>query len=222
MAGRWEGWRLGALETEVSRRDKSAGRSRVTSWDAAFAAGVAAACLLSYEVITILMADVVSRGNDFLGGMWTVVATVFVFRNAGAGGRADGLARFVATCVSILLCFLYLLVFPFTAIGMAALIGLGVLILAFVGQRDDIVTTGITTAVVMVVAGLSPEHAWQQPLLRLLDTVVGVAIGIICKWMVLLLFVRFGRRVQADLTGENGTEPSARPAHPRRPLSRSA
>ena len=40
--------------------------------------------------ITILMADVVSRANDVLGGMWTVVATIFVFRNAGAGGRADG------------------------------------------------------------------------------------------------------------------------------------
>jgi uncharacterized membrane protein YccC len=46
------------------------------------------------------------------------------------------------------------------------------------GRREDIVTTGITTAVVMVVAAMSPQDAWQQPLLRLIDTVVGIAVGI--------------------------------------------
>jgi hypothetical protein len=39
-------------------------------------------------------------------------------------------------------------------------------------------TTGITTAVVMVVVTISPQEAWKQPLLRLLDTIVGIAIGI--------------------------------------------
>ncbi len=190
MADRWAIWHLGALENEVSRIGEKSGHKGIAAWDAACAAGLTAACLLSYEAITFGMADLLSRSNDFLGGMWTVVATVFVFRNAGAGGLTAGLERFVATCVSILLCFLYLLVFPFTAVGLACLVGLGVLCLALVNQREDIVTTSITTTVVMVVAGLSPEHAWQQPLLRLLDTVVGVAVGIACKWVVLLVFLR--------------------------------
>jgi hypothetical protein len=30
----------------------------------------------------------------------------------------------------------------------------------------DTITTGITISVVMVVAALSPRHAWQQPILR--------------------------------------------------------
>jgi len=46
------------------------------------------------------------------------------------------------------------------------------------GRDDLVVTTGITTAVVMVVAALSPHDAWQQPILRLADTLVGVAIGV--------------------------------------------
>jgi hypothetical protein len=37
--------------------------------------------------------------------------------------------------------------------------------------------------VVMVVALKSPADAWQQPLLRLVDTVVGVAIGVAGKWL---------------------------------------
>jgi uncharacterized YccA/Bax inhibitor family protein len=60
--------------------------------------------------------------------------------------------------------------------------------MALLQRRDDIVTTGITTAVVMVVAAISPNEAWQQPLLRLFDTVVGIALGVICKWIGSYLF----------------------------------
>jgi hypothetical protein len=35
----------------------------------------------------------------------------------------------------------------------------------------------------MVVAALSPAEAWRQPLLRLLDTVVGVTVGLMFAWI---------------------------------------
>jgi hypothetical protein len=41
----------------------------------------------------------------------------------------------------------------------------------------------------MVVATMSPQDAWQQPLLRLVDTIVGVAIGIGCMRIGSFLFV---------------------------------
>jgi multisubunit Na+/H+ antiporter MnhB subunit len=50
--------------------------------------------------------------------------------------------------------------------------------MSILDRPDDVITTGITTAVVMVVAAISPDHAWKQPILRLLDTIVGVAVGI--------------------------------------------
>jgi uncharacterized membrane protein YccC len=34
----------------------------------------------------------------------------------------------------------------------------------------------------MVVAAVTPQHAWQQPILRLVDTVVGVAVGVVAAW----------------------------------------
>jgi uncharacterized YccA/Bax inhibitor family protein len=63
--------------------------------------------------------------------------------------------------------------------------------MTWLGRRGDIVTTGITTAVVMVVAAMSPEDAWHQPLLRLVDTVVGITIGVICNWIASFAFYRF-------------------------------
>jgi len=35
----------------------------------------------------------------------------------------------------------------------------------------------------MVVAGISPEHAWKQPILRLVDTAVGIGVGIAAAWI---------------------------------------
>lgn len=34
----------------------------------------------------------------------------------------------------------------------------------------------------MAVAAISPQHAWQQPILRLADTVIGVAVGALAAW----------------------------------------
>jgi hypothetical protein len=57
-------------------------------------------------------------------------------------------------------------------------------IMMLLGRREDIITTGFTTVVVMVVAATSPVCVWRRPLLRLADTVVGIAIGVSFRWLV--------------------------------------
>ena len=96
----------------------------------------------------------------------------------------------MATCVSFGLCLIYLSLFPFQPVGLAALIGLGTVVMMLLDRREDIITTGITTTVVMVVAAMSPEDAWQQPILRLIDTIVGIAVGIGCIQTASLLRIR--------------------------------
>ena len=165
-------------------------RQKLSSEDIIYALEMSIACAISYWIITYGLAPFVDRASDLLGGMWAAVATVFVFRDTRANSVSAGFSRLIATCVSFALCLLYLLLFPFQAVGMAALIGVGTVVMMLLGRREDIVTTGITTAVVMVVAAMSPHDAWQQPLLRLVDTVVGIAVGIVCIWIGSFLFVR--------------------------------
>ena len=155
----------------------------LSSWDFAYALDMAIACAISYWLTTDVFYPFVNRDSDLLSGMWAVVATVFVFRETRRHSFSAGMARLIATCVSFALCLLYLWVFPFTALGMAVLLGIGTLAMMLLNRRDDIVTTGITTAVVMVVAGMSPLDAWHEPLLRLIDTVAGIAVGVACKWI---------------------------------------
>jgi uncharacterized membrane protein YccC len=138
-------------------------------------------CVISFYLITHILAHAfsVSRDDDLLGGMWAVVATIFVYRYGYEQTISAALSRMAATMLSFVLCLLYLLFLPFDVLGMAALIGFGAVAMVLLGRPEDVITTGITTAVVMVVAAISPEHAWKQPIFRVVDTFVGAGIGII-------------------------------------------
>jgi uncharacterized membrane protein YccC len=164
--------------------------AKPSSWDVVYALNMAIACLITYWIMIHIPFRFVDGPSDLLGGTWAVVATVFVFRETRLRSLSAGLARLIATCVSFAVCLLYLSLFPFTPVGMAALIGIGTVAMALLGRRDDILTTGITTAVVMVVAAMSAEDAWHQPLLRLADTIVGIAVGVACKWVGSFIFYK--------------------------------
>jgi uncharacterized membrane protein YgaE (UPF0421/DUF939 family) len=161
-----------------------------STWDFFYALDMALACLLSYSVATSVLSPFVAEPDTLLGGMWATVATVFVFRETRARSLVAVVGRLIATGVSFALCFAYLLVLPFHPAGMAVLLGIGTLILMALGRRDDIITTGITTTVLMLGAALSPHDGWRQPLLRLGDTVLGVGVGMACKWIASFLYDR--------------------------------
>jgi hypothetical protein len=173
------GARFSAATTRGQKAKDLVGRQRTV---AAFAhsVGVGTSCFVSYWLITYVLSHVhsVSRADDQLGGMWAVIATVFVYRITYQQSVGAALSRIAATLVSFGLVLIYLLLFPFHPLGLAALIGIGTFALMAMGRDDLVVTTGITTAVVLVVAALSPHDAWQQPILRLADTLVGVAIAV--------------------------------------------
>jgi uncharacterized membrane protein YccC len=146
---------------------------------------LAIACLVSFSVATrdVTLAFSISAADDLLGGMWAVIATAFVYRESYDRSVTAALSRVSATGVSFILCLAYLLVFPFSIWGLITLIGLGSLILTLMMRPGDVVTASITTTVVLVVAGLSPSDAWLQPILRLVDTLVGVAVGVAAVWI---------------------------------------
>ena len=171
------------MTTVTVHREEKSGLQRVV-WAVASGTGVALAALVSYELTTRLLTGAISsRDDQMLGGMWSVIATMFVCRQSYKESLGAALSRTAATSLSFILCLSYLLLFPFSSWGMAILIGIGGVILIMINRPGDVITTSITTAVVMVVAGISPQHAWSQPILRLLDTLIGIAVGIAAVWI---------------------------------------
>jgi uncharacterized membrane protein YgaE (UPF0421/DUF939 family) len=191
----------------IQEQDGEAIRRPLPSIGQAVAMGgaLAIACLISYALIARLLSQAyfVSHDDGLLGGMWAVAATVFVYRLSYQQRLSAALSQMAATLLSFVLCLVYLLIFPFSASGMAALIGIGAIVLTRLGRSEDIITTGITTAVMMVVAGISPQHAWIQPILRLVDTGVGIGVGIVAAWISLIM------TSDIDLTKLKGSAVSA-------------
>jgi hypothetical protein len=163
---------------------------KLTTWEILHSVDMAIACAISYTVTTLLLIRFVDEPTELLGALFAVIATVFVFRESRAGSLSAGLARLIATCVSFAVCLAYLLIFPFTGLGMAVAIGFGAIVMILLGRQDHIVTTGIMIAVVLIVARLSPHEAWQQPFLFLLGTLIGIAVGVCCKWCASYAFYR--------------------------------
>jgi uncharacterized membrane protein YccC len=161
-----------------------------SAWEIVYSIAMALACIISYAVMTEILNVAVEGHADLVGGMWAAVSTAFVFRDSRQHSLSAGAGRLIATCVSFALCQPYLWLVPPNVAGMAILLAVGTLVMALLNRREDIVTTAVTTIVIMVVALERPIDAWQQPLLRLFDTVIGVAIGVAGKWIASFAFYK--------------------------------
>jgi Fusaric acid resistance protein-like len=185
-------------------------RARRPSWLEVRAAvldcGVLAiACLVTYWLATYLFSRLyfLPMADELLGGLWAVIATVFVYRFSYYQSTAAAVSRMAATLVSFALCLIYLILLPFHPLALAALIGASALAATLIGRPGDAITAGITTAVVMVSAAPSAHDAWQQPILRLADTIVGVAVGVAAAWLDLRVI-----HSRTYLGGQSGRAPA--------------
>jgi uncharacterized membrane protein YgaE (UPF0421/DUF939 family) len=191
------------MAQESPRPSPVSGVGGLSAWDVVHSINMGIACFIAYTAATSLLANATARDDDFLGGMWAAVATAFVFRDTRTQSLSAGVARLIATCVSFAICLPYLAFFPASSIGIAVLVTMGTLVMMLLNRREDIITTAITTIVVMVVAILSPKHAWTQPLLRLVDTAIGIGVGVACKWCASLALSGFLREGSAASSREN-------------------
>jgi uncharacterized membrane protein YccC len=146
----------------------------------------------------------VSATGDTIGALWAAISTVFVYRHSYDESESAALSRVAGTTVSFLLCLVYLLLFPFHLWAIAVLIALGAFLLAIAGRSQDTMPASLATLVVLVISSIDPHNAWQQPILRFLDTVVGVAIGLAAVWVSVALL---GRLVQPAAQSGSGATP---------------
>ena len=85
--------------------------------------------------------------------------------------------------VGLVLTLIYLLIARSHPWALAMLITLGTILVTLAGRSGDAITTGVTITVVMVVAELEPRNAWEQPILRFADTILGVLVGVAMAWL---------------------------------------
>src|SRR5215467_12873391 len=164
--------------------------SKLSAWDVAYAIDMAIACLVTSWVMIFLLPRLVGWHSKSVGVLWAVISTVFVYKDTRTHSLSAGMSRLIATFAGFALCLIYLSLLPATTIGMGALITAGVLLMIISGRPDETGLTAITIAVIMIVAANNPQDAWLQPLLRLADTLVGISVGVACKWIASLVIYK--------------------------------
>ncbi len=146
---------------------------------------LAIACVASYWLVTTTEPHIYLRSwaAGQIGGLWAVISTVFVLRDSYEKSTAAAVSRMAATSVSFVLCLIYLVFLPFHVWALGLLVGASALAVILAGRPGDAVSAGISSAVVMIASRLSPHDAWQEPILRFIDTVIGVVVGIAAAWV---------------------------------------
>jgi len=164
--------------------------SKLSARDVVYAVDMAIACLLTYWIMASLLPRWFGWPDTPVGVLWAVISTVFVYKDSRAHSLSAGMARLTTTFVSVALCLIYLWLLPATIVGMAVLIAIGVLLMFLVGRPDEVGLTAITIAVIMIVAANDQLHPQLQPVLRLVDTVAGITVGVACKWVDSFVFYK--------------------------------
>ena len=124
----------------------------------------------------------VSATGDTVGALWATISTIFVYRHSYDESESAALSRIAGTLVSFVLCLIYLLLFSFHLWAIVVLIALGAFILAMAGRPQDTMPASLATIVVLVITAIDPHQAAQQPFMRLMDTAIGVVIGVAAVW----------------------------------------
>jgi hypothetical protein len=122
---------------------------------------LAVACLITYWLAIHLLSRVhsVGRDDDLLGGMWAVLATIFVLRDSFGKSVAAAVSRMAATFVRFVLCLIYLSFLPLHAWALAVLVGASALAVMLLGRPGDAAVTAVSPST----PGSSPFSAWRTP-----------------------------------------------------------
>ena len=159
---------------------------------AAFSIALGISALASYWFVAHVANQIneVTPTGDTIGALWAAISTIFVFRHSYDESSSAAVSRMAGTLVSFVLCEIYLLLFSFHLWAIAVVIAIGAFVLAIAGRPQDTMPASLATVVVLVIASIDPHNAWQQPIMRLLDTVLGVAIGLAAVWVSVRLMQR--------------------------------
>ena len=114
-----------------------------------------------------------------VGGLWSAISGVFVMADKELLTFKFARLRIRANFIGCLLSGLYLYFFPFTVVGYAICIAVGVLLCHLLRIPDHIRTTSIAISVVMIISAVVHDIGpVENAALRFAESVIGSLVGV--------------------------------------------
>jgi uncharacterized membrane protein YccC len=115
-----------------------------------------------------------------LGGLWAMISGIVVLQATRRETWSSAWLRLLGTFIGAAITGIYLLLLPFSPLGMALTIGVTVLLCQLVGIPDHARLAALTVAVIMVISSLHPEiNPVVNVLLRFVESCIGTALAVI-------------------------------------------
>ena len=141
------------------------------------------AVLLSYLVGAYLTGHfhVESR---WMGSMLAVISAIVVLQEDVKTSIHQGGLRVFGTFIGAVIAYVYLLLFPFTLLGMIVTVFLLDILCMLLGIPDDGKMATITLVIILLISKMSPSISpFVNGVLRFSEATVGALIGIALAWV---------------------------------------
>jgi uncharacterized membrane protein YccC len=142
--------------------------------------------LLAYLIAFYTVGAAPGQGNlNGVGAMWAVISGIIVFQATWATTIGTASLRILGSFIGAVVSATFLSLLPFSALGMAAMIGLTVLICMALGIPGHARLAAITVTVIMVFSTLNPDvPPVINAALRFCEVIIGsvVAVAVFFVW----------------------------------------
>ncbi len=119
-------------------------------------------------------------GTAEVGGLWSVISGVFVMADKESLTMKSARMRIQASFIGCLIAGIYLYFFPFTVVGFAICIAIGVLLCHILRISDHIKTTSITISVVVIISVVNHNiDPIMNAALRFAESVIGSLVAVV-------------------------------------------
>lgn len=141
------------------------------------------AVLLSF-VLGSLLTKHIHETSRLLGAMLAAISSLVVLQSDIKTSVKQGWLRILGTFIGVFIAYIYLIIFPFSVMGMTIAVFLLSLLCMWVGIPDDGRIATMTLVMIMIISKTSPDlPPLTNGLLRFGEATIGSLIGIAFAWI---------------------------------------
>jgi len=161
---------------------KSSKRSKLLAWlsyleiKTAAKTGIAASLSL---VLGIAFTKIVQRPDALISGLWSVLASIVVMQSHIEGTYKAAFINFLGIAIGSIAGAIFLDFLGSDVLGLGLSVFFTILICALLNIKESFRIASLSTAVIIVLAGLNPSvNPWIYSIFRFLDSCIGLIVAI--------------------------------------------
>lgn len=141
--------------------------------------------------LALFVAAVVPESGDtaMIGAMWAMISAIIVTQDTRSATLSTAWIRILGSLIGAVLSAIYLLLFPFSIVGMGILIGVVVIICELLRLPGYLRLASLTAGVIIVISVVNPDiPPVVNAATRFFEVIIGSTVAIAAAWIWHYLF----------------------------------